>query len=187
MRTLEVTDAQVHVIQAALDMYSRIGIGQFQEIKDHPTFQEHLYKACTPKKAPEVGDRTPQGEILEIKGKKALISGSVKDNKWCADHEWKNIKDVKLSTDYSKYHDIRDMVDQMFVHPRNMLMQDMTLGGNASWGIHSPNVDESCRVAYDLTQVIRHQYWKENEKRSNMTVDSSIHTSTKDSDKIKFK
>ena len=187
MRILELTDEQVYVIQAALDMYSRIGIGQFEVIKDHPTFQEHLDKECTPKKVPEVGDRTPQGEILEIKGKKALIAGSIKKGKWCEDHAWKNIKDVKLSTDYSRFHAIRDNVDNMFVHPRNMLMQDMTLSRNASWGIYSPNVDESCRVAFDIYQVIRHQYWKENENRSNSTVDSSVHINTKDCEKITFK
>ena len=44
MAKLIVTEEQLRLIQTALDFYSRIGIGQFQEIKDHPTFQKHLYK-----------------------------------------------------------------------------------------------------------------------------------------------
>ncbi len=44
---------------------------------------------------------------------------------------------------------------------------------------------EECRVAYDLVQVIRHEFWKRNPKRSSVTVDSSVWVRTKDSEKIK--
>ena len=75
--TIECNKKQLQLIQRALDFYSRVGIGQFTEIKNHPTFENHLYKVCAPDKTPEVGDRTPQGVILEIKDGKALINGSV--------------------------------------------------------------------------------------------------------------
>jgi hypothetical protein len=192
MNTLEVTDEHLRLIQHALDFYSRIGIGQFERIKDHPTFERHLETVCRPDKDPEVGDRTPQGEILEIKNSKALINGSVdkKTGRWCDKKEWKKLEDVKLSTDYSRYHEIRDRVDSSLVQPRNMLIQDLSLGRNASWGIYSPSVDDSCRMAFDIVQVIRHEYWKKDPNKSNVTVDSHIHFSHRadgSSDKIKCK
>jgi hypothetical protein len=117
MNKLELTDEQLWLVQQALDFYSRVGIGQFNVIKEHPTFEIYLEDVCRPTKEPEVGDRTPQGEILEIKNGKALINGSVdkKLNRWCDKKEWKKLKDVKLSTDYSRYHRIRDNVDMMLV------------------------------------------------------------------------
>jgi hypothetical protein len=38
LNTLELTDSQLWLVERALDLYSRIGIGQFDRIKDHPTF-----------------------------------------------------------------------------------------------------------------------------------------------------
>jgi hypothetical protein len=179
MNTLEVTDEQLRLIQQALDFYSRIGIGQFERIKDHPTFERHLENVCRPNREPRVGDRTPQGEILEIKDGKALINGSVdkKTGHWCDKKEWKKLETVKLSTDYSKYHQIRETVDKALVEPRNLLIQDLSMSRNASWGIYNERVDDSCRVAFDIVQVIRHEYWKRDPKRSSITVDSHIHFS----------
>jgi hypothetical protein len=179
MNTLHLTDEQLFLVERALDFYSRIGIGQFDRIKDHPTFERHLEDYCRPKRDPQVGDRTPQGEILEIRDGKALINGSVnkKTGHWCDKQEWKKLKDVKLSTDYSRYHQIRDNVDECLVQPRNMLICDPLLTRNASWGINHPSVDDSCRQAFDIVQVIRHERWKRYENRSMMTVDASIHFS----------
>jgi len=189
MNTLHLTDEQLTIVQQALDFYSRIGIGQFDKIKDHPTFQRFLEEVCRPKKEPEVGDRTPQGEILEIKNKKALINGSVgKDGFWCDKKAWKKLKDVKLSTDYTRYHTLRDEADRAFIQPRNILINDISMPLHGSWGIYNESVDDSCRIAFDIVQVIRHEKWKQNPKKSNMTVDSHIHFSHRkdnSSDKIK--
>ena len=190
MNRLELTDEQLWLVQKALDFYSRVGIGQFNVIKEHPTFENHLIDVCRPKKEPEVGDRTEQGGILEIKDGKALINGSVSKSTghWCEEKEWKELKDVKLSTDYSRYHSIRDSVDQMLLHPLNMLINDFTLSTNGSWGIYSESVDDSCRMAFDIVQVIRHERWKKDENKNSATVDSHIHFShrkDKSSDKIK--
>jgi hypothetical protein len=175
LNTLQVTDTQLWVIMRALDFYSRVGIGQWSEIKDHPSFERHLEEVCRPKKEPEIGDRTPQGEILDIKKGKALISGSVRDGFWNEEHEWKKLEDVKLSTDYTKYHEIRDVVDARLADIRNILIQDYTAGRSGSWGIHNPSADDSVRIAFDIYQVIRHEKWKLREDKSFMTVDSSIH------------
>ena len=189
MNKLELTDEQLWLVQSALDFYSRVGIGQFNVIKDHPTFESHLYEVCIPNKEIEVGDKTQQGTIIEIKDGKALINGSVnKEGHWCEEKEWKKLKDIKLSTDYSRYHSIRDSVDQMLLHPRNMLINDLTLSTNGSWGIYSESVDDSCRMAFDMIKVIRHERWKRDPKRSSVTVDSSIlfsHRKDNSSDKIK--
>lgn len=175
MNKLEVNDEQLQLIQNALDFYARVGIGQFNVIKEHPTFEKILEDHCRPKKKIEVGDKTPQGEILEIKDGKALINGSVKDGKWNEEPEWKDVKDVVLSTDYALYHTIQDNVDDMLLFPRNGLLCDNILTKHASLGIHNKKVDKTCRMAFDIVQVIRHEYWKKNPKRSNMTVDSHIH------------
>ncbi len=190
MNRLELSDEQLWLVQEALDFYSRVGIGQFNVIKEHPTFERHLEEVCRPVKEPEVGDRTPQGEVLEIKDGKALINGSVskETGHWCEEKEWKPIKDVKLSTDYSRYHRIRDNVDMMLIQPRNLLINDTTMNSNGSWGIYHPSVDDSCRMAFDIVQVIRHERWKNNPKRSTITVDSHIHFSHRNdntSNKIK--
>ena len=60
MATLEVNNSQLSLIQNALDLYSRVGIGQFGVIKDHPTFERHLSNVCRPTNIPKVGDSTSQ-------------------------------------------------------------------------------------------------------------------------------
>ena len=142
MATIELNNNQLILIQRALDFYSRVGIGQFEVIKEHPTFERHLSN--------------------ELK----LMNGE---------------------TDYNRFHQVRDSVDAMLVQPRNMLMQEPSHPRNGSWGLHNKKVDESCREAYDIIQVIRHEFWKANETRSEITVDSSVHLVTKDTGNIKVK
>lgn len=182
MATLQVTNEQLHLIQKALDLYSRVGIGQMWAVKEHPTFENILREKLRPKKKLEIGDETERGEVVEI-GKKFI---KTKGN-WGAGEEireWKDINEVKLSIDYGSYHDIRDKGEKILNQGRNMLLQE-ELGNNESYGIYNPKVDESCRVAFDIIQVIRHEFWKADPGRSNITVDSSIHLSTHDGGKIK--
>lgn len=185
MAKIQLNNEQLRLIQTALDFYSRVGMGQFTEIKDHPTFEKNLEDLCRPKKTLNVGDKTPQGEILEIKDGRALINGSVKDGMWNKATEWKDLKDVKLSTDYYKYHKIRDEVDEQLTIARNMLYGE-EIGKNGSWGIYNPKVDESCREAYNMLQVIRHEFWKVNPKRSDITVDSSVDSWMKNKIKVEL-
>jgi hypothetical protein len=181
MPTLSVTDDQLHLIKSALDMYSRVGIGQMWAVKDHPTFTNILSDKLRPKKELEVGDRTERGEIVEI-GKTHIKTRGT----WGKGEEirtWPK-EEIKLSMDYSQFHEIRDRGEIMLNQGRNYLLQD-ELPNHGSYGIYHPDVDESCRVAFDLIQVIRHEYWKADPERSEMTVDASLHLSTKDADKIK--
>ena len=64
----------------------------------------------------------------------------------------------------------------MFTDARNHLIQDKSVGTNGSWGIYNKNVDESCREAFNLIQVIRHEFWKLNPNKSSSTVDSSVNS-----------
>lgn len=188
MNTLQLTDEQLRLIQTALDFYSRVGTGQFNIIKDHPTFQKHLYKQFALGSGPfKVGDKTTRGKVVEIDPKGKWIKtegywGSTKEIK-----KWEDIENIEYSTDYERYHAVRDAIDSALVYPRNLLYNDHELGLNGSWGIHNPSVDDSCRLAFDIVQVIRHEFWKNNPERSGITVDSHIHfTSTKgESNKIK--
>jgi hypothetical protein len=176
MNVLHLTDEQLSLVQQALDFYSRIGIGQFERIKEHPTFENHLHSEFALKKGPfEVGDKTMRGEIVEVhpKGKWIKTKGS-----WGNGEEirkWTDVDKIKYSTDYERYHRVRDSVDSILVQPRNMLINDPNMSRNGSWGIHHPSVDDSCRMAFDIIQVIRHERWKANPDRSEMTVDSHIH------------
>lgn len=188
MNKLELTDEQLWIVQKALDLYSRVGIGQFWTIKEHPTFENHLIDAFTPKKGIplEIGDRTVRGEVVEI-GKKWIKTKGY----WGNGEEvkkWTDVNKIKRSPDYSRYHEVRKAIDSAFIQPRNMLINDPTMPENGSWGIYNESVDDSCRIAFDIIQVIRHERWKKNPERSSATVDSHInfsHTKDGSSNKIK--
>lgn len=175
--TLNCTEDQIRLIQRSLELYMRIGIGQLEQILYHPTFERHLENVFRPDKVPEVGDRTPQGEILKIEDGKALIAGSVKDGMWNEEHEWKDLKDVVLSTSYEELHDYQEDIIEILDKVKEKLYADdiQRQSYYYSWSIHNTKVDPSCRMAYDILQVIRHEFWKKNKDRSNTTVDSSVH------------
>ena len=182
MATLELTESQLRLVQDALDLYSRVGIGQMWAIRDHPTFENVLREKLRPKKPLEVGDKTERGEVVEIGKDYIKTKGS-----WGTGEEireWKDVEKVKHSIDYTQFHEIRDRGEKVLNEGRNILLQDQ-IPNNGSYGIFNPQVDESCRVAWDILQVIRHEFWKANSDRSEITVDSSVHLSTEDSHKIK--
>lgn len=56
---------------------------------------------------------------------------------------------------------------------RNLLF-GMTMGINGSYGINSDYVHDDARLACDIKEVIRHEFWKQNPNRSSDTVDSTI-------------
>jgi hypothetical protein len=182
MATLTVTDEQLRLIQKALDFYSRVGIGQMWAIKEHPTYENILRDKLRPKKQLEVGDQSERGEVVEIGDGYIKTKG-----RWGNGEEirtWDDPEGVKLSIDYGYYHEIRAVAEKILNQGRNMLLQD-EIPHNGSYGIYNPKVDESCRVAYDLVQVIRHEFWKKDPERSDMTVDSSVMLSSKNADEIK--
>ena len=167
---LECTKAQLRLIQKALEFYNRVGIGQFDVIKDHPTFEEALYRQFSPTKELEIGDETLRGVVTKITKSAVWTKGS-----WGNGEEirkWTDVEKVKHSPDWDKMHDLEKEVDDKLNEVRNLLYGE-TMSKNGSWGIYNSKVDESCREAFEIVQKVRHAFWKENPDRSNMTVDSS--------------
>jgi hypothetical protein len=169
MATINLTNKQLRLIQNALELYSRIGILQFERIFDHPTIENVLEDKFRPVKKLEVGDRTERGDIVKIG--KTYIKTKGHWGKGEEIRKWTDIENIKLSIDYGKYHQLKDLIGVKFSEAIYLISG---LQKGASYGIHNDKVDESCREAFDIVQVIRHEFWKENENRSNITVDSHI-------------
>ena len=178
---IETDEKTLGLISKALDFYSRVGIGQFKEILDHPTFQTIVEKHFTPEGIPKVGDNTPYGKVVEIN-----------DNTFKSRGYWTNKEEIREfpihilrhSVNWEEYHDYRDKIEKDLSLIKDKLMFT-NFGLRGHLGIYNNDIDDSCRQAFDIHQVIRHEFWKENPNRSDITVDSSIHYS---SDKgIKFK
>ena len=93
---------------------------------------------------------------------------------------------VDGKTDWSKFHDTKDKANDR-LHEAREIVLNTGISKNGSYGIFNPDVDESCRVAYDILQVVRHEFWKQDPDRSDVTVDSSAHLSTENSGRIKVK
>ena len=117
----EFTTEELRLIRNALDLYMRVGIGQFERIKEHPTFENYL-------------------------------SNRFKDNEG--------------NTIYSQYHLVRDRVDNKLGEVKKLLYNEDGVKGH--WGINHPNVDESCREAYDLINIIKQELFKQNTDITNI-------------------
>lgn len=185
MAKIECTNEQLHLIQDALELYSRIGIMQLDHIFYHPSVEQMVHNQFTPKKKLEVGDQTERGEIVEINEKSIKTKGSWCDRKerlgddsgkWVEEiREWFDIDKIKLSCDYSQYHPYVDKIKKLLNEVKNLITGDSHIESiNASYGIGRLNEGEHNITAYDMIQTIRHEFWKANPNRSNMTVDSSI-------------
>ena len=183
--TIVCDEEQLWLIQKALDFYSRVGIGQFKEIIDHPTFENNLYDICSPKKEFEVGDRTLRGEIVEIAKDKSWIKTKGSWGNGEEIREWTDVENIKFSPEYNLLHSLEDESERFLIAARNILYGEV-MGKNGSWGIYHPKVDESCREAYNMIQVIRHERWKLNENRSEHTVDSSVDSWIKNKIEVKI-
>lgn len=45
VHSIELTDSQIRLVSQALDIYTRLGMGQFYNaVKDHPNVERHLFK-----------------------------------------------------------------------------------------------------------------------------------------------
>lgn len=175
MASINLTNKQLRLIQSALDLYSRIGILQLEMILEHPTIEKIIYEKCTEKKTTlEVGDSTMRGEIVEIGEDYIKTKGT-----WGNKEEirtWTDIDSIKLSPDWNKRNEIKKNVEHQLTYIKSFI-SDAGLGAYGSLGIHNKNA-EICREAFDIIQVIRHEFWKENPTRSDITVDSSISLAT---------
>ena len=170
MASIKLTNKQLRLIQNALDFYSRIGILQLERILEHPTIEKIIYDKCTEKKSLEVGDATMRGNIVEIGEDYIKTKGS-----WGNGEEirtWTDIDKIKLSPDWNKRNEIKRNVEHQLTYIKSFI-SDAGLGAYGSLGIYNEHA-EICREAFDIIQIIRHEFWKENPNRSDMTVDSSI-------------
>lgn len=195
MATLTCTNEQLRLIQDALELYSRIGIMQIDYILYHPFVDQMIHEQFRPKKNQlEVGDKTERGKIVEI-GKKYIVTEGywsdwedrhtpkqikkiLKDNPsgWYLERrKWTDIDKIKLSTDYSKYHEHVDKIKNICSELKNLIANDFQIKNkNASYSIGRSKEGQYNIDAYDMIQVIRHEFWKQNPNRSSITVDSSI-------------
>jgi hypothetical protein len=171
MATITLNDKQLHLIQTALDLYSRIGILQFEEILQHPTIDSMIEDRFTDKKKLEIGDHTMRGEIVEIGDGFIKTKGL-----WNTLEEiktWKDVDKVKLSPDWDRLYETQDIIRTRLNEIKHLISGEH-YGNGGSLGIHNTNADETCREAYDMIQVIRHEFWKADIDRTNMTVDSDV-------------
>jgi len=184
MASIILTNKQLLLIQKSLDLYSRIGMLQLDEILEHPTIDNSITNQFTDKKPLDVGDETMRGKIVQI-GKNFIKT----EGSWGKEKEvktWKDIEKVKLAPDWSKLHQRKDEIKIKLNEIKYLITGDITFY-SASFGIHNKETDETCREAYDIIQVIRHEFWKNQKNKSNMTVDSSISkSSTEDSVVVKL-
>ena len=185
MATLTLTNDQLRLVQRALDIYSRIGILQFWPILDHPSIDSQIANRFTDHSPLKVGDSTMRGTVVEIGEDYIKTQGH-----WGNGEEirtWHDVDQVKHSPNWELVHSTRDSIRQLGGQlAYHISGEEHYIGGNASQGIHHPKVDNSCREAFDIIQIIRHEFWKADPTRSSMTVDSSIHlTSSKNTRNIK--
>ena len=183
MVKLEITEDQVRLIQKALDMYSRIGIGQFHELLDHPTYEKDIFNRFAPQKEFEVGDKCMQGTITKIDGDNIYLEGNFGGDK---EEQVLNVDKVQFSPDWEKYHEYKDYLKSSLNILSEVMHSKMPKGENASFGIHNKHVDDSCRLAFDIVQVIRNTFYKHRGDTSS-TVDSSVHFTSDSGESGKIK
>lgn len=171
MAKLELTNKQLRLIQSALELYSRVGILQFNHTLDHPSIDSMIEKQFSPTTPLKVGDQTMRGEIVEISKKSIKTKG-----RWGGQEEvkeWFDLDKIKHSPDYEKVHETTDTINKHFSEIKK-LISGREFGTNGSYGINAEIVDETCREAYDMVQVIRHEFWKSQKDKSDMVVSSSV-------------
>lgn len=171
MATIKLSNEQLRLVQDALELYSRIGILQFERIFDHPSIDRIIKDSHTTDKEIKVGSETMRGVVVEIGEDYIKTKGS-----WGKGEEiktWTDIGNIQLSPDWTKYHNSKDNIGTLFAEVNKILINDSTFSRNQSLGIHNEQVKE-CRDAFDIIQVIRHEFWKANPNRSDITVDSHI-------------
>jgi hypothetical protein len=137
---------------------------------EHPTIYDLIMNKHTPKKKLEVGDQTLRGEVVKVSKKHIETKGH-----WGNGEEikkWDDIDKIKLSPDWNSVHGDRDKFKEQCKQLKE-IVSGINLG-HGSYGIYNNQVDESNRDAYDVVQIIRHEFWKSNPERSSVTVDSSI-------------
>lgn len=88
--------------------------------------------------------------------------------------------------EYDKLNITEKLVLDKLTEARNLLYGSdcYNLPSHGSWSLYNENVDENCRIANDIYQCIRHEFWKISENKSNISVASNKSLSSVESDKI---
>ena len=170
MAKIELTDKQLRMIQDSLELYSRVGILQHEHILDHPDIDNLLYEKYASAKKLAVGVDTMRGEVVEIGDGYVKTKGS-----WGNGEEirtWTDVENIKISPNWNQFHQAKDRIRSLFAEVNRLLLNDPVFPQNASLGGTDPS--RASTKAFDMVQVIRHEWWKINPNRTGMTVDSSI-------------
>lgn len=171
MAKIELTDKQLRLVQDALELYSRAGILQWRYVYDHPSVQRYLKDSFTPNKELKVGTETMRGEVVEIGDGYVKTKGT-----WGNGEEirtWYDTENIENSPHWNKLHNAKNKIEELFGEVNRIILQDPTFPDGASPGIHNAKSRESLE-AFDIIQVIRHEFWKADTDRTSATVDSSI-------------
>lgn len=174
MAKIELTNDQLRLIQDALELYSRAGILQWRYVYDHPSVQRYLRDSFTPDKELKVGSDTMRGKVVEIGDGYVKTKGN-----WGNGEEiktWTDVEDIQISPDWNDYHKAKNKIEELFGEVNRIILQDSTFPNSASPGIHNPKSKEALE-AFDLVQVIRHEFYKERKDKS-YGVDSSVNLYT---------
>jgi len=175
MAKIELTNKQLRMVQDALELYSRAGILQWRYVYDHPSVERYLQESFTPKKELEVGDNTMRGEIVEIG------DGYIKTKGHWIDKEeiktWTDIENIKLSPNWNDYHAAKNKIENLFGEINRIILQNSTFPNSASPGIHNGTSIEALE-AFDMVQIVRHEFWKVDPNHSDSTVDSNVSLNT---------
>lgn len=183
MPVIECNEQQLRLIQTALDFYSRCGILQLERLLEHDSLENLLRSQFRPQKQLEVGDDTERGEIVKITKKAIWTKGS-----WGKGEEvrkWTDIENIKLSIDYGAYREKERGINKLLSQVKTLISGE-TMTENMSYGIFNPKADDSCRDAFKMIEVIRHELWKLNPDRTDYTVDASVSSEAKDFIKVKI-
>lgn len=195
MATITCEKEHLRLIQNALDLYSRIGILQLDNILEHPSLEQMLLNQFSSKEPLKVDSETNRGKIVEmgegyIKTKSCWcdwkdrhteeeIKKLLEENPsgWVEEiRTWTDIEKIKNKTDYGKYHETRDIIKEKLNDVKNLIANDGNiLSKNASYGLYRENEGKHNIDAFNMIQIIRHEFWKQNPNRSDITVDSSVH------------
>lgn len=182
MATIECNNEQLQIIKMALDLYSRVGMVQLERILDHPTIDRAIEDNYTPQKQIEVGDDCLQGKVVKITKKYVWTKGS-----WGKGEEVRRFKreEVRLSPDWEGVHKMRDDIRRLAGLMKNLISKGK-LSANGNYGIHNEKVDESCRVCWDVLQVIRHEFWKQSLDKDSWSLESHVYHAS-DTKNVKVK
>jgi len=85
----------------------------------------------------------------------------------------KSFTDDNDNVDYPKYHKAKEVIEKLFGDIQRIILNDSEFPDNASYGIFKKESLEALK-AFDIVQIIRHEFWKEKPNRSNATKDSSV-------------